>query len=231
MRIVFILIFLFPFDILVFCQGVVSGIAFIDDNKNGIKDNGELYFEGLHMSNGRDIVSTDKEGIFLLDKIKGRFIFAIKPSHYQFSLDKDFQPEFYQKDAGEIFNFPLYPSQNEDKYTVVLMGDPQVYAQDQINYLGEVATDELLDADYEFMVVLGDIVGNALPLLPRVKSTLGLARKTNYYVLGNHDRDRGEFKEPTIEDNDSFEASFGPDYYSFNWGKVHYLVLNNGSSS
>ncbi|MCK5278657.1 MAG: calcineurin-like phosphoesterase C-terminal domain-containing protein, partial [Cyclobacteriaceae bacterium] len=164
---------------------------------------------------------------FSIKKIEGRFVFAIKPSNYQFSLDKDYQPEFYQNGTDELFNVPLYPSRNEDKYSMVLMGDPQVYAQDQINFLGEVATDELLDADYEFMIVLGDIVGNSLPLLPQVKSTLGLTRKPSYYALGNHDRDRGEFSDPTIQDNNSYEESYGPDYYSFNWGNVHFLVLND----
>ncbi|MCK5277046.1 MAG: hypothetical protein KAK04_00890, partial [Cyclobacteriaceae bacterium] len=181
MKSIYILIFLSSFGIPSFCQLEVSGVAFIDENSNGIKDNGEKSFEGLHISNGRDNVSTDNEGSFSIKKIEGRFVFAIKPSNYQLSLDKDFQPKFYNSGTSEIFNIPLYPSQNEDKYSLVLMGDPQVYAQDQINFLGEVATDELLDADYDFMIVLGDIVGNALPLLPQVKSTLGLTRKTNYY--------------------------------------------------
>ena len=227
MKSICILIFLSSFAIPSFCQVEVSGEAFIDKNSNGIKDKGEKSFKGLHISNGRDITSTDKQGIFSINKIEGRFIFAIKPSHYQFSLDKDFQPEFYQSGTAEIFNIPLYSSQNENKYTLVLMGDPQVYAQDQINYLGEVATDELLDADYKFMMVLGDLVGNALPVLPQVKSTLGLTRKACYYALGNHDRDRGEFSNPAIQDNDSYEELYGPDYYSFNWGNVHFLVLND----
>ncbi|MCK4746306.1 MAG: calcineurin-like phosphoesterase C-terminal domain-containing protein, partial [Bacteroidales bacterium] len=62
---------------------------------------------------------------------------------------------------------------------------------------------------------------------PRVKETLGLTRRPCYYVIGNHDRDRGKFNDPTIEDNISFAKTFGPSYYSFNRGDVHFLVLNN----
>jgi len=207
-------------------QSKISGKAFLDKNKNGTFDKGEKPFKRLYISNGKDFVQTNKKGNYTIQKINGRFVFAIKPSGFQFGMDKDFQAKFYHT-KGETFNIPIYPSKGEKKYSMVLMGDPQVYKQDQINYLGEVATDELLDADYEFAVILGDLVGNTLPLIPTVKATLGLAQKPNYFVLGNHDRDRGEFEDATKGDNDSFENDLGPDYYSFNWGEAHFLVLND----
>ncbi len=208
-------------------QNVVRGTAFIDENLNGLHDRGESFYEGLEVSNGRNIVSTDRKGKYSIPKLEGRFVFAIKPTGYQFLMDKDFQPSFYASPDAEKFDIALRPSPGEDKYSLVLMGDPQVYAQDQINYLGEVATDELRGGDHDFMIVLGDLVGNTLSALPKVKTTLGLAEKTSYYVLGNHDRDRGDFKDPSTGDNDSFENSYGPDYYSFNWGNVHFLVIND----
>jgi len=206
---------------------VMEGMAFIDSNSNGIKDSGEQPFSGLHVSNGRDIVTTDRTGYYSIEKIKGKFIFAIKPPGYKFPLDKDSQPRFYHAGGSNDFHIPLYPSLNEDAFSCVLMADPQVYAKDQINYLGQVATDELLLEEYDFMITLGDLVGNKLPLLPKVKETLGQTRKPCYFVIGNHDRDRGEFLNPSTEDNDSFEEFYGPDYYSFNRGDVHFLVLNN----
>jgi len=208
-------------------QVKIEGNAFIDENFNGHKDREEESFPGLLVSNGRELVSTDKQGNYSIEKLAGRQVFAIKPSSWQFPMGDDFQPAFYHSMELNTFNIPLNPSADENEYSLVLMGDPQVYAQDQINYLGEVATDELLGADYDFMIVLGDLVGNTLSLLPKVKTTLGLTEKACYYALGNHDRDRGEFQSPSTEDNDSFEESYGPDYYSFNWGKVHFLVLND----
>lgn len=207
-------------------QTKVTGIAFNDKNKNGVQDAGEKGFKNLYISNGRDFVQTNKSGEYSIEKLDERFVFAIKPSGFQFSMDKNFQAKFYHT-KGETFDVPVYPSEKEDKYSMILMGDPQVYMQDQINYLGEVATDELLDSDYEFMVVLGDLVGNNLSLIPTVKTTLGLTKKPNYFVLGNHDRDRGEFEDATKGDNDSYEKDLGPDYYSFNWGDAHFLVLND----
>ena len=173
-------------------------------------DPGEESFVGLLVSNGRDIVETNKKGKYSIEKLEGRIVFAIKPAAYQFPGDKDFQPSFYQIGDSETFDIPLLPSPDENKYSLVLMGDPQVYAQDQINYLGEVATDELYGADYEFMIVLGDLVGNTLPILPKVKTTLGLAGKTSYYALGNHDRDRGDFPDPTTGDGSSLPGSSRP---------------------
>ncbi|HKI89786.1 MAG TPA: calcineurin-like phosphoesterase family protein [Draconibacterium sp.] len=213
-------------NITAFGQERISGVAFLDKNANGVFDKGEKPFEQLFISNGRDFVQTGNNGSYSIEKLDGRFVFAIKPTSFQFAMDKDFQPEFYHR-KGSTFNIPLYPSKEEEKYTLVLMGDPQVYKQDQVNYLGEVTTDELLDASYNFMIVLGDIVGNSLPLLPKVKKTFGLTQKPNYYIIGNHDRDRGDFEDPTKQDNDSYEKTYGPDYYSFNWGDVHYLMLND----
>lgn len=207
-------------------QPEITGTVFLDKNQNGLYDSGEKAFKNLYISNGRDFVQTDKKGKYSIDKLDERYVFAVKPSDYQFAIDKHFQAKFYHTE-GETFNIPVYPSKNESKYSMVLMGDPQVYAQDQINYLGEVATDELLDANYEFAVVLGDLVGNTLPLIPTVKETLGLTKKPNYFVLGNHDRDRGNFDDATKSDNDSYEKDLGPDYYSFNWGEAHFLVLND----
>jgi hypothetical protein len=223
-----IIIIVFAFlSVTSFAQTLVDGAAFVDINANGIWDTGEKAFAGLHVSNGRDIVMTDKKGRFAIEKIKGRFIFGIKPTGYRFALDEDCQSRFYLHPNSESFHFPLYKSDEPAKFSAILMGDPQVYAQDQINYLGEVATDELLKSDYAFTMVLGDMVGNTLPLLPQVKATLGKSQKACYYAIGNHDRDRGAFDDPAIQDNDSYEAVYGPDYYSFNWGQTHFLVLNN----
>jgi hypothetical protein len=226
MKTTLILFTLIGLNIFAFGQSPISGVAFLDKNENGTLDKGEKPFKDLFISNGKDFVQTDKKGNYTIEKLEGRFVFAIKPSGSQFSMDIDFQPKFYHT-TGATFNIPVYPSGDESKYSMVLMGDPQVYMQDQINYLGEVATDELLDADYKFMVILGDLVGNSLPLIPAVKTTLGLAQKPNYFVLGNHDRDRGDFADATTEDNNSFEKDLGPDYYSFNWGDAHFLVLND----
>lgn len=222
-----LLLILFAIVLSSFGQKVVNGNAFLDKNSNGIKDKGEKSFKGLKISNGRDIVNTDKNGNYTIEKLEGRFIFAIKPSNYSFALDKEYQPQFYQKEDSEIFDIPMCEAKEDDKFSIVLMGDIQVYGQDQLNFFGQVATDELRDAEYEFLIALGDIVGNNLPEMPNVKKVLGLAQKPNYYVIGNHDRDRGDFEDPTILDNDSYEKSFGPDYYSFDRGNVHFLVLNN----
>lgn len=227
MKNLLVLVMLGTLSLTTFGQSQVKGKAFIDKNANGILDKGEKSYKDLNISNGRDIVTTDKNGNFSIEKLEDRFVFAIKPKGYQFGLDVDYQPRFYHASSAEEFTIPLVDNNESKQFSMVLMGDPQVYAQDQINYLGQVATDELRGADYEFMMVLGDLVGNMLPLLPKVKTTLGKTQKACYYAIGNHDRDRGPFDKPEIKDNDSFEKFYGPDYYSFNWGEAHFLVLNN----
>ena len=67
MKILITIVFLF-FTFNSFCEDV-EGNAFIDYNLNGIKDEGEKPFEGLLISNGRDIVSTDKAGNYSIESI------------------------------------------------------------------------------------------------------------------------------------------------------------------
>ncbi len=210
-----------------FAQEIVRGNSFEDKNQNGFKDAGEKSYEGLKVSNGRDIVVTDKHGNYSIERIEGYSIFAIKPGEYQFILDSEYHPQFYQKDKSKIYNIPLHKIEGDDKFSVVLMGDIQVSTVDQLSYLGQVAVDELKDTDYEFLIALGDLVANTISLLPDVKATLGQTGKTNYYVLGNHDRDVGKLKNPILEDDDSFEKVFGPSTYSFDRGDAHFIVLKD----
>ena len=227
MKRISILIVLSVFTISLLASTGVSGVAFIDINKNGIKERNEKVLSGVRVSNGRDVVTTDKKGLYHIEKLIGYTIFAIKPDAYQFSLDEHFHPRFYQKTESETFNIPLYPSNSSDKFSLVLMGDIQVPTIEELNYLGQLAIDELINTDYEFLIALGDLVANSLPILPAVKDALGETGKTNYYVLGNHDRDVGKVENPTVNDDNTYEKDFGPSYYSFDRGNVHFIVLNN----
>ena len=66
----------------------ISGIVFIDNNKNGFQDQGELPLPDVLISNGKSIVKTDKEGKYSIKKINGNTVFIIKPSNYISNVNK-----------------------------------------------------------------------------------------------------------------------------------------------
>ena len=80
-------------------------------------------------------------------------------------------------------------------------------------------------ARYTFGLCLGDITGYDHSLYEeynRIMSTNGIRYR---YVIGNHDMDNyGRSFETSTH---SWEKVFGPTYYSFEVGDVHYIVLND----
>ena len=76
-----------------------------------------------------------------------------------------------------------------------------------------------------FGVTTGDIMYDDLSLYSRYASIFGQIGVPWFNLPGNHDVD---YQAPT--DNrtlDTFTRHFGPPYYSFNWGNVHFVMLDN----
>lgn len=80
------------------------------------------------------------------------------------------------------------------------------------------------------MLVAGDIVFNRPKMhLPSKKSFAVLGRPV-FYAIGNHDH--GPIRDSETPANEEpatrrFREHYGPTYYSFNRGRVHYIVLDN----
>ena len=80
------------------------------------------------------------------------------------------------------------------------------------------------------VLVAGDIVFNRPKMhLPSKKSFAVLGRPV-FYAIGNHDH--GPIRDSETPANEEpatrrFREHYGPTYYSFNRGRVHYIVLDN----
>jgi len=73
--------------------------------------------------------------------------------------------------------------------------------------------------------VEGDVMGDDLGLFPRFKRILSVADAPQYYVAGNHDLDFDATDDR--HSFDTFKREWGPTYYSFDIGEVHFVVLDN----
>jgi hypothetical protein len=72
-----------------------KGFVFNDKNENSIKDDGEEGVAGVAVSNGTDVVITNKEGFYSLPVSNDAAIFVIKPKDWMTPVDENNLPQFY----------------------------------------------------------------------------------------------------------------------------------------
>ncbi len=76
-------------------QQTARGCVYLDVNANGKKDAKEKGMQGVAVSNGREVVTTDNKGRYELPVSDDAIIFVIKPSGYAVPLNADNQPKHY----------------------------------------------------------------------------------------------------------------------------------------
>lgn len=103
--------------------------------------------------------------------------------------------------------------------------DPQPYSNIEVGYVRDTLAREIAGMDnIEAIIVEGDVMGDDLGLFPRFKEILTVANAPQYYAPGNHDLD---YDAPSDADSfDTFRREWGPTYYSFDIGEVHFVILD-----
>lgn len=225
-------------------QQLAKGYVFGDENNNGKKDRKEKGIANVAVSNGMDVVLTDSEGRYSLPVNDNSIIFVVKPSGYQFSLNEYNFPESYyiykpkgsptlnykgSEPTGELpksLDFGLIRSNESDSFSSFIFGDSQAYSEQEIEYFTKGIINEASKRKGQsFGITLGDLVGDNLDLHPSYKNAIKGMGLPWYNVLGNHDMNY-DAKEDIYSD-ETFEANFGPATYSFNYGKAHFIILDD----
>lgn len=229
-----------------FAQGAdqtARGVVFADINKNGARDAGEPGLPHIRVSNQREIVFTDDEGRWELPASDDAIFFVIKPTGWTSPLNENKLPRFYyiHKPAGspkskypgvkptgplpESIDFPLQRQKEPDKFQAIFFGDPQPSNQKQIDYIAHDVVEDLIGTNAKFGVTLGDIMFDNLSLFESYNRTVALIGVPWFSVVGNHDINTDA---PTDELSDeTFERHYGPAWYSFDYGQVHFIALDN----
>ena len=229
-----------------FAQQSIQGYVFADSNKNGKKDRSEKGVPNVAVSNGSDVVITDKNGKYELNLSDDNQIFVIKPSNYAIALDQYNLPKYYvtHKPKGspanlkyegvspteklpKELNFALIPSQESEDFNSFIFGDPQTYTMEEVNYFRKAIVDEAKTKNKGkvFGISLGDLVGDDLSLHTPYKEVMKDMGLPWYNVIGNHDMNL-DAKDDLYSD-ETFERNFGPANYAFNYGNTHFVVLDN----
>ncbi len=223
---------------------VVSGVVFHDKDADGLFDKSkDKALKDVAVSNGREIVVTDRGGKYVLPLKDNSAIFVIKPRNWMVPVDENQIPRFYYLHStggstgtkykgldptGKLpasVDFPLYPSEEADEIDVLVFGDTQTRDDKEVFYTARDIIPELLDSDYSFGITLGDIAYDNLTIYEHLTTTLSAVGIPMRYVPGNHDND---YTGNNITDaRGTWLRTFGPRYYSFSQGPAHFIVLDD----
>lgn len=172
--------------------------------------------KNVSVSDGRNVIKTDEDGSFTLKGYrKTRFITATSPAGYE--IKNYYIP--VEKGKHDNYNFEVTDS-------TIAKGEAHSFLQISDTEVGENGVGEWKDylkelADKEkpaFLIHTGDICYEA-GLKQHIKDmnsdNMGLSVR---YIIGNHDYVDGKYGE------ELFESIYGPTWYSFEVGNVHYVV-------
>lgn len=245
MKIIYITALALFAGITAYAQNRAVGYVYADVNKNGIKDRAEKGVANVAVTNGQEVVLTNARGYYELPVGNDNIIAVIKPSNYSVPKNTDNLPQYFyiHKPQGspaqlkykgveptgalpKSVDFALIPAKEPLNFTALVFGDPQVYSVEQIEFLKSSIINEVKGVkNVAFGLSMGDEVGEKLNLFAPYTQAMREIGVPWYNVIGNHDMNM-DVPADSLSD-ESFEAHFGPDNYAFNYGKVHFIVLDD----
>lgn len=215
----------------------------------GMTAKGSVYAAGVGLANvivsdGIEVAKTDQNGTYYLASKKNKnFIFVSIPGGYEVGYVNSVLPVFYKNftsDANtvETVDFELKPV-NNDKHVLLALGDMHLanrnddVSQFQNGFLTDAAKSitKYKNEGYKvYALTLGDMTWDAYWYANNYSFSqyLNLIKTVNvpvFHTMGNHDND--PYINSDWQAETAFRTSLGPTYYSFNIGKVHYIVLDN----
>jgi hypothetical protein len=227
-------------------QQTATGYVYRDDNGNRLRDEGEPGLAGIKVSNGRQIVLTNEQGRYEIGVDDDTIVFVIKPRGYMTPLNDHNLPQFYyvHKPAGSppqkfpgvkptgplptSVDFALTPQDEPEQFRALMFGDTQPRNKQEVEYMAHDIIEQVVAEGAHgasLGVTLGDIVFDDLSVFEPHNQAIALIGIPWYNVIGNHDinYDAADDK----HSDETFESIYGPNYYSFDYGPVHFLVLDD----
>lgn len=196
---------------------------------------GGVGIAGVAVSDGYNVVLTDKAGQYTLaSTATAEFVFISVPRGYAFphrsGIAHFYQP--LQPGAATVTaDFALQKATGDDtRHTFIVWADPQMLdKQDTQQLLTSAAPDlkALVDTydQHTFAIGCGDLVWDEFALYADYQKAVALVGVPFFQVIGNHDMDVQARSDDLSAQ--TFKSLFGPAYYSFNRGEIHYVVLDD----
>lgn len=211
----------------------VSGVVFVDRNANGVRDAGESGLPGVAVSDQATVTATDSAGRFTIDAAGYGLVFVTQPNGYTVR-----GPFWRRADASGEVLFPVVSLGALPTFTFVHASDTHISPESvpRIRRL-KALVDSLRPA---FVLISGDLVKDALrtpeaeargyyDLFVRELESFPVPVFT---VPGNHEifgieRHRSLVSpQHPLYGKRFYRSVRGPNYYSFDYGGVHFLGLD-----
>jgi Icc-related predicted phosphoesterase len=216
---------------------LASGKATTPIRVRGAVKSGRKGIKGVAVSDGISVVSTKTDGTFeLISNSRRPFVFVSIPAGFEIPTNPVGTAKFYAPIQPNAKNemkvtWELVPSKVSDmKHVFLQLADPQMLDREDVaRFQNETIPDiQRLMKSYSipvFGVSCGDIMFDHLEFNPDYEKGIQQTALPFFQVLGNHD-----VETLALSDEDSvrtFMKHYGPTYYSFNRGEVHYVVLDD----
>jgi 3',5'-cyclic AMP phosphodiesterase CpdA len=189
------------------------------------------------VSDGYSVVLTDKKGRYEIDPHQDtQAVFVSTPSGHAFLQEDGIARHYGQlkgRSAKKDLDFNLVPLDRDDnEHQFIIWADPQVKnAKDVEKMMNQSVPDvqKLVAAagtnSLIHGITVGDIVWDELKLFSDYNKAVQGMGIPFFQCLGNHDMDYNKGGDESSDD--TFQRNYGPTYYSFNRGQVHYVVMDN----
>lgn len=199
---------------------------------------------GVVVSDGFEVVQTDKNGVYqMASQKRNPYVFISVPSGYEVP-SIGVLPLFYQSvikpaSTAERVDFTLNSAGDQTNHTMLFFGDIHLstlnnadrvqfarFTEEVNNYIKEHPKDKI------YAMTLGDMTWDLYwytknYYFPQYLNDInsGIKNLQVFHTIGNHDHDMkaaGDW-DTVIK----YKEHLCPNYYSFNIGEIHYVVLDD----
>jgi len=196
----------------------VAGRVFLDRNGDGLASLDEPGIARVAVSDGKAVVLTSRSGDYQLEAEPGRFVFVSLPRGYRAA--KSF---YVTATSGQPADFAMaeWPQSRGKAVRFVQVTDIHVTSQEDTitTFTEDIAEINALQPEAAFVMATGDLVNAGKETAQFENYLRGTAsfRIPLFNLPGNHDA-KGSMPH--------YHRYLGPDYYSFNVGACHFIMLN-----
>lgn len=227
-----LLLFLITPDLKAQSNVSIRGVVFYDKNENGLLDKDETGMAGVSVSDQVQVVVSDAQGRYEIHSPNGYgFVLVTSPEGYTSNPG-------WQK-IGSTNNFALKKKNTPTSFTFIHASDTHISEKsvDRMEKLREIVRASKPD----FVLITGDLVKDALRVSEKEASGYYELYKQEiekfmvpvWSVPGNHEIFGIERHLSLVSQSHPlygkkmYHHYLGPNYYSFNYGGIHFVGLDN----